>query len=262
MNDGRLLIFGGTSDARLLCERLDAQGVRYRLSVATAAGRQQAAGLQGEIREGRMDAQAMAEYCRCHGIRLLADLSHPYAAVLSDTILQVQRELGIPLVRYNRPSDIDAVDNPLIYKTDSIDNACEIAMTLGQRVLLTTGSKQLADYIARLPGKTVLARVLPTQEVLAQCESYGMTIDQIFALKGPFSAEFNEAFYRYCGADVVITKESGTQGGFSEKVAPCLALGIPCIVVVRPQTRVSGDVTELQDLCGVEQYLTSRFSVC
>ncbi|EBS5740159.1 cobalt-precorrin-6A reductase, partial [Salmonella enterica subsp. enterica serovar Eastbourne] len=45
MNDGRLLIFGGTSDARLLCERLDAQGVRYRLSVATAAGRQQAAGL-------------------------------------------------------------------------------------------------------------------------------------------------------------------------------------------------------------------------
>ena len=66
----------------------------------------------------------------------------------------------------------------------------------------------------------MLARVLPTQEVLAQCESYGMTIDQIFALKGPFSAEFNEAFYRYCGADVVITKESGTQGGFSEKVAP------------------------------------------
>ena len=135
-------------------------------------------------------------------------------------------------------------------------------MTLGQRILLTTGSKQLADYIARLPGKTVLARVLPTQEVLAQCESYGMTIDQIFALKGPFSAEFNEAFYRYCGTDVVITKESGTQGGFSEKIAPCLALGIPCIVVVRPQTRVSGDVTELQDLCGVEQYLTSRFSVC
>ncbi|HCT7002939.1 TPA: precorrin-6A/cobalt-precorrin-6A reductase, partial [Morganella morganii] len=89
-----------------------------------------------------------------------------------------------------------------------------------------------------------------------------MTIDQIFALKGPFSAEFNEAFYRYCGTDVVITKESGTQGGFSEKIAPCLALGIPCIVVVRPQTRVSGDVTELQDLCGVEQYLTSRFSVC
>lgn len=102
--------------------------------------------------------------------------------------------------------------------------------------------------------------MLPTQEVLAQCESYGMTIDQIFALKGPFSAEFNEAFYRYCNADVVITKESGAQGGFNEKVAPCIALGIPCIVVVRPKAKVSGDVTELQDLIGVEQYLTSRFS--
>ena len=152
MNDGRLLIFGGTSDARLLCERRMHRGP---LPALGRHRRRPSAGsrITGEIREGRMDAQAMAEYCRCHGIRLLADLSHPYAAVLSDTILQVQRELGIPLVRYNRPSDIDAVDNPLIYKTDSIDSACEIAMTLGQRVLLTTGSKQLADYIARLRAK-------------------------------------------------------------------------------------------------------------
>lgn len=257
-----LLIFGGTGDARLLCERLDEQGVAYRLSVATPAGRQQAAGLQGEIHEGRMDANEMADFCCRHEIGVLADLSHPYAAVLSENILQVQRELGIPLVRYNRPSHIDTVDNPLVHKVDSIDSACELAMQLGERILLTTGSKQLADYIARLPGKTVLARVLPTQDVLAQCESYGLTIDQIFALKGPFSAEFNESFYRYCNADVVITKESGAQGGFSEKIAPCLALGIPCIVVVRPQTQVSGDVTELNNLSGVEQYLVSRFSVC
>ncbi|MCS3433978.1 cobalt-precorrin-6A reductase [Klebsiella sp. BIGb0407] len=262
MSDCGLLIFGGTSDARQLCERLDTRGIGYLLSVATSAGVQQAAGLKGEILEGRMDAEAMADFCRRRGIRQLVDLSHPYAALLSDNILQVQHKLGIPLMRYNRPSDIDTVDNPLIYKMDSIDSACELAMRLGQRVLLTTGSKQLADYLARLPGKTVLARVLPTREVLEQCESYGMTVDQIFALKGPFSAEFNQAFYRYCGADVVITKESGTQGGFSEKVQPCLALGIPCIVLVRPQIRVSGEVTELQDLCGVEQYLASRFSDC
>lgn len=262
MNGCKLLIFGGTRDARQLCERLDARGVHYWLSVATAAGRQQATNLQGKILEGRMDAQEIADFCRHNRIRLLADLSHPYAAVLSDNILQVQRELGIPLVRYNRPSDIDSIDHPLIYKVDSIDSACEQAMKFGQRVLLTTGSKQLADYIACLPGKTVLARVLPTKEVLAQCESYGLTIDQIFALKGPFSMEFNEAFYRYCDADVVITKESGTQGGFSEKVSPCLALGIPCIVVVRPQPQISNDVTELQDLCKVEQYLASHFSVC
>lgn len=260
MNGRDLLIFGGTRDAYLLCQSLDMHGINYWLSVATSAGRQQVSGLKGAILEGRMDAQEIINFCHHHKIQQLADISHPYAAMLSENILQVQREVKIPLLRYNRPSEIDEVNNPLVYKADSIARACELALTLGQRILLTTGSKQLADYIARLPEKTVLARVLPTHDVLAQCESYGMTIDQIFALKGPFSAEFNEAFYRYCRADVVMTKESGTQGGFSEKVAPCIALGIPCIVIVRPKIQVSDDVAEFQDLDEIEQFLLSRFS--
>lgn len=262
MSSRRLLIFGGTSDARQLCERLDAQGVNYRLSVATPAGRQQAAELHGEILEGRMDAQEIADYCHHHGIETIADLSHPYAIALSENILQAQHKLGIPLVRYNRPSEIDQMNHPLIYKVDSIESACQKAMQLGQRILLTTGSKELAAYIAALPGKTLLARVLPTQDVLAQCESYGLTIDQIFALKGPFTAEFNEAFYRYCGADVVITKESGSQGGFNEKVTPCLRLKIPCVVVMRPQTSAHKNIIELSDLGEIEQYLISRASAC
>jgi precorrin-6A/cobalt-precorrin-6A reductase len=35
VNHGDVLVMGGTSDARAICQQLDAAGVRYTLSVAT-----------------------------------------------------------------------------------------------------------------------------------------------------------------------------------------------------------------------------------
>ncbi|OKP00230.1 cobalt-precorrin-6A reductase [Xenorhabdus eapokensis] len=233
-------IFGGTSDARQICAMMDIAGIDYGLSVATPTGAQQAIGVRGEIVTGRMEAEEMAEYLQKRGAKMVIDASHPYAERLSQNIVSACQKSGIPLICYIRPSDIDAVEHPLIHKVATIKQACEIAANLASRILLTTGSKQLADYMAHLKGKTVLARVLPTAEVLAMCESCGLSVDQIFALKGPFSADFNRAFYQFCQAEVVITKESGEQGGFREKVAPCLSLGLPCIVLCRPKQQFAG----------------------
>ena len=38
MNHGDVLVIGGTSDARAICQQLDAADVRYTLSVATPTG--------------------------------------------------------------------------------------------------------------------------------------------------------------------------------------------------------------------------------
>ncbi|MDC9614056.1 cobalt-precorrin-6A reductase [Xenorhabdus khoisanae] len=249
-------IFGGTSDARQICVMMDTAGIDYCLSVATPTGAQQATGIRGEIVIGRMESEGMVEYLRKRGTRMVIDASHPYAEQLSHNIVNACQKLGLPLIRYIRPSDIDAVEHPLIYKVANVEQACEVAASLGSRILLTTGSKQLADYVTRLKGKTVLARVLPTAEVLAMCESCGLSVDQIFALKGPFSADFNRAFYQFCQAEVVITKESGEQGGFKEKVEPCLSLGLPCIVICRPGHPFSGDgIKQANGLEEVQQFL-------
>ncbi|OTA20304.1 cobalt-precorrin-6A reductase [Xenorhabdus beddingii] len=251
MKRPRLLIFGGTRDARQICVMMDIAGIDYGLSVATPTGAQQAAGIRGEIVIGRMEAEDMIEYLRQQGTDMVIDASHPYAERLSQNIVRACQKLTIPLVRYLRPSEIDAVEHPLIHKVVTIGQACEVAVNLGTRILLTTGSKQLADYVSHLKGKTVLARVLPTADVLAACESCGLSVDQIFALKGPFSADFNRAFYQFCRAEVVITKESGEQGGFKAKVEPCLSLGLPCIVICRPHLRFSG--AGIQQAYGLEQ---------
>ena len=50
----------------------------------------------------------------------------------------------------------------------------------------------------------------------------------------------------------MVTKESGRQGGVQEKIAACQQLGIPCIIIRRPQISYPHMVSSLQEL---EKYL-------
>lgn len=95
------------------------------------------------------------------------------------------------------------------------------------RVLLTTGSKDLAVWRAGLAEKTLLARVLPVAEVIQRCSELGFGVGEIFALCGPFSADFNAAFYHQCRADVVITKASGAEGDIRKKFSPVWMRAFP-----------------------------------
>ncbi|GDX04529.1 cobalt-precorrin-6A reductase [Buttiauxella sp. A111] len=240
MSESQVLVFGGTSDARFICQILDEQRITYTLSVATAVGKELAGNISGKIRVGRIDADEIADLLMSSAVRWVIDASHPYAELLGRNIHQACETVGVPLSRYQRRSELNDLEHPQLHKVANLQAACSVALQYGPRVLLTTGSKELAAWQQGLPGKMLLARVLPTSEVIAECEALGLGVDNIFALRGPFSAEFNDAIYAFCSPDVVITKESGAEGGYLDKVTPALARGIPCIVVTRPQPRVSG----------------------
>ncbi len=231
----RLHIFGGTSDARKLCTLLDQIGMDYSVSVASDVGRAVAAELQGDIHVGRLDANAMIDWLKTNAIQCVVDAAHPYATLLHRNIQTACESLGIQLIRYERPSEV-VVEHPLIHRVPTVAAACDCAQTLGPRVLLTTGSKDLLLFRQALPNHHLIARVLPTAEVIQQCESLGFGVDQIIGMKGPFTAEMNQALYQFCQPDVVITKESGQEGGFQEKIQPCIVAGIHCIVIERPQS--------------------------
>nr|WP_193568606.1 cobalt-precorrin-6A reductase [Citrobacter sp. NCU1] len=235
------MVVGGTSDARALCQQLDAANVPYTLSVATPTGKQLAGEIKGQVRCGRLELEHMIAWLRDNRTRWVIDASHPYAEVVSRNIQRACEAAGVLLSRYQRPEQLSDLTHPLLYTVQNIAQACDVAQKFGDRVLLTTGSKDLAQWRAGLPEKTLLARVLPVPDVIAQCVELGFGVGEIFALCGPFSAEFNAAFYRQCQADVVVTKASGAEGGYQEKVQPCLDAGIPCIVITRPAPLVTGD---------------------
>lgn len=64
VNYGDVLVMGGTSDARMLCQQLDAANVAYTLSVATPTGKQLAGDIKGQVRCGRLEREHMVAGCR------------------------------------------------------------------------------------------------------------------------------------------------------------------------------------------------------
>ena len=70
-------------------------------------------------------------------------------------------------------------------------------------------------------------------------------------MKGPFSQSINEEFYKHYNIDIVVTKESGVNGGFLEKVNACETLDIPVIIITREKIDypvVVNDIEELEKL--------------
>ena len=146
MNHGDVLVIGGTSDARAICQQLDAAGVRYTLSVATPTGERLAGDIRGRIRCGRMEWQQMAEWLRAQRTRWVIDASHPYAEVVSQNIVRACDSVGVLLSRYQRPEQLSDLRHPLLHVVGDLNEACAVARRLGERILLTTGSKDLAAW--------------------------------------------------------------------------------------------------------------------
>lgn len=91
--------------------------------------------------------------------------------------------------------------------------------TVTGNVLLTTGSKELAAYGVVTDQSRLYARVLSTEESVAQSRALGFEGRRLIAMQGPFSEELNLAMLRQIRARWLVTKASGAAGGFQEKLA-------------------------------------------
>jgi precorrin-3B C17-methyltransferase len=56
-------------------------------------------------------------------------------------------------------------------------------------------------------------------------------------MQGPFSQRANESLWLDWQIDCVVTKDSGETGGLPAKIAAAQKLGIPLIVVQRPEIK-------------------------
>ena len=236
-----ILIFGGTSDSLNIATALEAAGYNYLLSVATTYGKllatkkvsESCPGDYSKVLEGRLDQEAMKQLISDKQIKLILDATHPYAIEVSKNAMAVAQEMGLSYIRYERPSLLEAVKGDYVHIVKDVKEACQVANTLGKNVFLGTGSKTLGAFVEGLKDKKIVARVLPTSEVIKECEALGLSPENIVGMKGPFSEAINVALYKHYKIDCMITKESGVEGGFLEKVEGCIHEGIHVIVIKR-----------------------------
>ena len=99
----RVLIFGGTTEGRLLAEFCQEKKIEAWISVATGYGKMVLPESRYlHIKESPMDAGAMEAFIRQQGITLVVDATHPYAAAVSRNIGTACEKAGIKSIRVIR----------------------------------------------------------------------------------------------------------------------------------------------------------------
>lgn len=233
----KVILFAGTTEGRLLAEFLGREGVQTLVCVATEYG----AALLPEsealtVSHERLNQEEMRGLFRTHLPEVVIDATHPYASEVTANICKAAEESGADYLRLLRKESGEGDGtSPRIY-VDSVREAAAWLAAKEGKILVTTGSKEL-DAFTALPEykERVIARVLSTAEVAARCSALGFAGKNLICMQGPFSQQLNEAMLRQYGCKYLVTKASGSAGGYEEKLAAAAACGVTAVIIGRPE---------------------------
>ncbi|MGN1106492.1 MAG: precorrin-6A reductase [Huintestinicola sp.] len=227
----RFLIFGGTTEGRLLAEYCDENEIFCTVSVATEYGAKllpRSEFVAAEI--GRKDRNEIAALILSGRFSAVFDATHPYAAEVGKNVSGACFDTNTPYYRVVRePSPV--CDEAMYF--DTAGEAAEFAEKTSGIFFIATGSKELPLFCRDGLPERCIVRVLPDEIIIRECEKAEFM--KIISGKGPFG--FEENFRHFSGCDYVITKESGSAGGFEEKRRAAAAVGAKLIIIKRPEEK-------------------------
>lgn len=224
----RLLIFGGTTEGRVLAQQAGEMGAKVTVSVATELGAEELDGLSGvHVRTGRLDQSGMEALLP--RFDLCVDATHPYARLATAAIRAACEGTGTPLLRLLRPDS----RTEGVVTVPSCQAAAEFLADRPGNILLATGAKELFAF-GGLDKNRLYVRMLPTHGGLSACEALDLPHSHILALQGPFSQKLNEAILEQYQIAWLVTKDGGRAGGFEEKLSAARAVGTQTLLVERP----------------------------
>jgi precorrin-6A/cobalt-precorrin-6A reductase len=222
----RILILGGTIEARQLAERLAGRtdcSVTLSLAGRTAAPKP----LPVPLRIGGFGgAHGLATWLRDAHIDRLIDATHPYAAVMSANAADAADMAGVSLLALRRPA----------WQREAGDRWTDVADALGavralgpapQRVFLALGRQELAPFADAPQHDYLIRSVDPVEPPLAVPRA------RYLLGRGPFAEAAERALLEAEHIDVIVAKNSGGTATFG-KIAAARALGLAVILLRRP----------------------------
>jgi precorrin-6A/cobalt-precorrin-6A reductase len=222
----RVLILGGTSEARQLAGRL--AGRSDLLVTLSLAGRTASPVAQPvPVRSGGFGGAAgLADYLATERIDALIDATHPYATVISANAIVAARQSHVPFLMLRRPPWFAVAGD----RWTEVGDVREAVQAIGQaqrRVFVTLGRNELAPFLAAPQHHYLIRSVDPVDPPLALPDADYVTG------RGPFNEADDRALMAAHRIEVVVAKNSGGAATYG-KIAVARALGVGVIMLRRP----------------------------
>lgn len=227
-----IVLFAGTTEGRQLAELARQLGISTVACVATEYGESlMEPGGSLRVRMGRLDLEGMKTLIKTESPRLVLDATHPYAKEVSSTIAAACRDCGARLGRVLREEEA----HEGCAEFASLEELAAALDSTEGVVFSSLGTKEAAALSkVRGAAERIWIRILPSVAGLQQCLDAGFPAKHIICMQGPFSADLNEAMFRAAGASVLLTKDTGSAGGFPEKLEAARRCGMQVFVIKRP----------------------------
>jgi precorrin-6A/cobalt-precorrin-6A reductase len=223
----RVLILGGTAEARQLAERLVVRsGLDVMVSLAGRTARPAAQPVP--VRIGGFGGLAgLAAFLAAQRFDALIDATHPYAAVISANAVRAATVCGVRFLALKRPA-WTAIAGDRWTEVDGVRAAVKALGTAPRRVFVALGRKELAPFVEAPQHRYLIRSVDPVDPPLAVPHA-------TYVLgRGPFGEADDRALLMMHGVEILVVKNSGGSATYG-KIAAARTLGLPVIMLRRPK---------------------------
>lgn len=219
----RVLILGGTGEARSLASRL--AGRPEFDVVSSLAGRVGDPLLpDGRTRIGGFGGPGgLADWLAAERVGAVIDATHPFAAGMTASAVTAAARVRVPLLVLRRPGWAAGPGDDWRRVPSMAEAAADLP---GERVFLTIGRGGVAAFAGDDRRWFLLRSVDPPEPPLPPRL-------RVVLARGPFTVDGELELMREHAVDVVVTKDSGGPMT-SAKLTAARRLGLPVVMVDRP----------------------------
>ncbi|OAP37931.1 cobalt-precorrin-6A reductase [Sinorhizobium glycinis] len=221
----RILILGGTTEARQLAGSLAADG-RYDAAISLAGRTADPRPQPLPTRAGGFGgAEGLAVFLELEKVSLLVDATHPFAARISHNAAAAAAATGTPLFALRRPA-WDARPGDRWTRVASVAEAVSALGAAPRRVFLAIG-RQEAFHFEKAPQHSYIVRsVDPVTPPLNLPDATAILAH------GPFAEADEATLLGEHHIDVIVAKNSGGTATYG-KIAAARKLGLDVVMVER-----------------------------
>lgn len=228
----QIAVIAGTSEATDFIKSMNRLGSRYEITAFTATeyGKEILKDTECINICGRLDRFKFLEYLK--GFDVVADLSHPFAEIVSENVKYVCNRLDIPYFRAGRTKSTYTYEK-VVY-VQSKEEALEYLKDFKGRIFLTTGINTLGFYENGLRGREedIYARILDI-ESSRKLAMYSKA-HHIYGIP-PFTEHDTYDILDKFNIDILVSKDSGQRGGVEEKIKAAEKLAVPVLLISSPE---------------------------